>query len=112
MSKLEIFFLAIILIFKLDFISIFDNDTKNLLDLKNVLTECVYETYGIATKDYSFPGNGAKNLFETKFDQVISTGTKDYSVSSNGTKNYLLTQYIKSIFYSVTNNLQLKLVLV
>ena len=65
-----------------------------------------------ATKDYSFIGSGAKNLFETRFDQVINTATKDYSIPDNDTQNNFLTQYIKSNFCYVSNNLQLKLVLV
>ena len=76
------------------------------------LSVCVCQTSDTATKDYSVLGNSAKNLFETRFDQVINTTTKDYSVPSNDTKNYLLVQYIKFVFYRVSNNLQLKLVLV
>ena len=46
-------------------------------------------SYRTATKDYSVPGNDAKNLFKTKFDQEIRTATKDYLVLDNDAKNLI-----------------------
>ena len=60
MSKLAIFFLARIFIFKFYFISIPGNDDKNLLtDFYINKKRLILST---ATKDYSIPSSYAKNL--------------------------------------------------
>ena len=83
MSNLAIFFLARILIFKIYFISISDNDAKNLLT-----------SFYINQKRLN-----------------LSTATRDYSIPSSYAKN-LLRLNIKYVFFCVSNNFQLKLVLV
>ena len=84
MFKLAICFLVRILIFKLYFISIPDNDAKNLLS------------------DFYID----QNLL------ILSTATRDYSISSSYAKNLLRLNIYNMFFAYVIKNFQLKLILV
>ena len=72
MSKLAIFFLVRILIFKLYFISIPGNNAKNLLNFDYYKDQncLILNTYA---RDYSIPNSYAKNLLRLNIYNMFST---------------------------------------